>query len=379
MRISALEELKLFLTPVALDDSAKQYFDEQYFKHAAMTVKYALAAAAVMLYFDWPDAEIHMIMIWGAGSVLFQLGRYLFATKALAVPESRFKQLFYIVEVLAVVWWVAYLFLLGGRESETFLVLWRASLIFIIVTFYLDTMRYSKFALLTYSLLVCAGTFLYMNEFALISDDMKLRGNVILLFGTAIVLMFGRSSHVLSYGIYKIIAQNKQLVLARDEMLVHDELTKQHNRRYFDTQLSRYLSLFQRNADCFSVALLDIDYFKNVNDTHGHAVGDEVLIKLSASIKDKLRTSGIFARYGGEEFVMLLPTTELKRSEALLNRLKLSVASQIFKVNGIDIALTISVGATIVQHGDTAEVLLARADKALYQAKKNGRNQVVVI
>lgn len=305
-------------------------------------------------------------------------GRYVFAMQGLSSAWLGFKRLFYILDVMSAFWWVAFLFLLGLNEQSAFLVLWRGSIVFIIIVFYLDTMRYSKFSLWAYSLTICIGTCVYLYGFTLIPEDVKLRIAIMLFFGTTIVLMFGRSSYLLSYSIYKIIAQNKRLVLAMDEMLIHDELTKQHNRRYFDTQLSRYLALFQRTQERFCVAMIDIDYFKQVNDTHGHAIGDDVLFQLSTYIKEKLRASDIFARYGGEEFVILLPMTEVGASVMMLDRLRAAVASREFDIHGQNIQLTISVGISITQDGDAAENLLARADSALYQAKETGRNKVVL-
>ncbi|AZG72262.1 GGDEF domain-containing protein [Shewanella livingstonensis] len=123
-----------------------------------------------------------------------------------------------------------------------------------------------------------------------------------------------------------------------------------------------------------SVAIIDIDYFKRINDNHGHLVGDKVLYELAQLLQSKMRSDDLLARWGGEEFVVILPNTNLENAIELTERLRLYIATE----NIQDMALTISLGVTQYAIKDNAHSLLERADKALYQAKSQGRNCVAV-
>ena len=127
--------------------------------------------------------------------------------------------------------------------------------------------------------------------------------------------------------------------------------------------------------------MVDIDFFKSVNDTHGHAAGDEVLRTVAGIIKQALRESDIPARYGGEEFAVLLPFTHLEEAKIVGERLRKTVETTPITINQdtVDekqINVTISMGLAEFDNSESGETLFERADKALYEAKKNGRNQV---
>ena len=127
--------------------------------------------------------------------------------------------------------------------------------------------------------------------------------------------------------------------------------------------------------------MLDFDFFKKVNDTHGHAAGDEVLRKIASIIKEHLRESDIPARYGGEEFAILLPYTHIEEAKIVGESLRKAVEATPVTicqetVDEKEINITISMGIAEFNRNETGEALFERADKALYEAKKNGRNQV---
>lgn len=372
-----IKAISSFLRAIPLDADEDAYFYEQFLTHAKMSVKYALAAILLMLYIEWYVNDFAVLVIWGGVAILVQLGRYFVATRALTTTKSLLcRRLFFTVESFAGLWWVVFLFVMGWQEQSEAMTLWRITIPFIIMVFYMDSMRYSISALFIHPLVLCVGGMLYLYWFNDLLMPVKLNYMVMSLVGTAVLIHYGHASHLLSHETYQVIAQNKRLMLKMDDMLIHDELTKQHNRRYFDAQLSRYFSLFQRSGQHFCVAMVDVDYFKRINDLYGHAVGDAVLVALSAYIKDALRTSDIFARYGGEEFVILLPMTNSEESVVMLDRLRANVAAHVFKVDHLDIVLTISIGVAMVQ--GRPEELLEYADNALYQAKDGGRNQVVL-
>ena len=129
--------------------------------------------------------------------------------------------------------------------------------------------------------------------------------------------------------------------------------------------------------------MIDIDFFKKVNDTYGHASGDEVLRTAASVIKAQLRESDIPARYGGEEFAVLLPFTKLEEAKMVAERLRKAVENKKIDISKINtespqknISVTISLGVAEYNNGDSEDILLQNADKALYKAKESGRNRV---
>ncbi len=152
-----------------------------------------------------------------------------------------------------------------------------------------------------------------------------------------------------------------------------DGLTKIYNRNKFDELFSQELLRVQRYKHELSIAILDIDHFKNFNDTFGHLIGDEVLIMLAANLKEKVRNTDIFARWGGEEFVILFIETSLDNAVQSANKLREHISSLKHKTAG---GITASFGLTEYRDGDTLESLFNRCDEALYIAKENGRNRV---
>jgi two-component system cell cycle response regulator len=163
------------------------------------------------------------------------------------------------------------------------------------------------------------------------------------------------------------------------ELVLQDELTKVYNRRYLQMCLAKEISQAKRREGSFSIALVDLDYFKKVNDNHGHLAGDELLQRLVDKLNFNLRAADVICRYGGDEFVILMPETAPVKAYKILERLRQLVAAKPLELSksGLQIGLTLSVGvAGFPQDGTNVEMLLKAADYALYQAKKAGRNRV---
>jgi diguanylate cyclase len=164
------------------------------------------------------------------------------------------------------------------------------------------------------------------------------------------------------------------------EMNMRDNLTGTHNRRFLEPYLKREFERHRRYCRPFSVMMIDIDFFKNVNDTYGHQCGDFVLKCISAEIVSLLRKVDCVTRYGGEEFCCLLPETSLNQALVLAERVRLSIASKVYDFHELPIRVTISIGVAELSHEmDSENVLLKIADEALYEAKKTGRNKVVAL
>jgi diguanylate cyclase (GGDEF)-like protein len=162
------------------------------------------------------------------------------------------------------------------------------------------------------------------------------------------------------------------------QLASHDELTKALNRRSLMAALDQARSRAERGGEAFSVALLDLDHFKEINDTHGHAVGDDVLRAFAKMGFRGLRESDAFGRYGGEEFMLILGATPPAAAQAAVERLRASVGARDWSEFAPDLKVTVSAGVTGFRRGETVSQLLSRADSALYDAKHAGRDCVVV-
>jgi two-component system cell cycle response regulator len=160
-----------------------------------------------------------------------------------------------------------------------------------------------------------------------------------------------------------------------------DPLTGAFNRRYLDTHLPKMFARSSMASRPLSVLYFDIDHFKNINDTHGHPVGDIVLKEVVRRVTQSLRPMDLVVRAGGEEFIVILPETESKTAHNVGERLRAAIANEVFSLqdSGASLPVTISVGIASLQPGgdDAPEKILHRADDALYNAKQTGRNKVV--
>jgi len=171
------------------------------------------------------------------------------------------------------------------------------------------------------------------------------------------------------------------------EVLQHatlDALTGLNNRRQFEVRIKQEVATARRQKKPLCAMMIDVDFFKNVNDTHGHVVGDLVLKQIANVIRTELREYDIASRYGGEEFSVLLPFTKIEEAFAVAQRLRHAVEKDSIDVSGekgepsVKINVTISIGVCEYNPNDDPDTLYKNADKALYQAKHHGRNKVVI-
>src|SRR5919112_2537842 len=169
--------------------------------------------------------------------------------------------------------------------------------------------------------------------------------------------------------------QRRRAEAAR-EMSMTDALTGLLNRYGLQRALQRELSDARRYARALSCLLLDIDFFKSVNDTHGHAAGDAALMQAARVLTESVRGSDVVCRYGGEEFLVLAPETDARGAHSLAEKIRLAVSSRLFGDGGRAFALTLSAGVAELRPGESGNDMIARADLALYQAKQRGRDRV---
>lgn len=172
----------------------------------------------------------------------------------------------------------------------------------------------------------------------------------------------------------ELVATNKRLEL----LSITDGLTKLYNHRYLQDELLRAFEESNRYQRPLSLAIIDLDFFKKVNDTDGHAIGDEVLKSVSKLFSESVRSSDLVARYGGEEFAVMMPETNLEDAVAFAEKIRALVEQTSLETQAGPRQVTVSIGVASVPHSRVrhAKELVVQADKALYRAKRNGRNQV---
>lgn len=176
-----------------------------------------------------------------------------------------------------------------------------------------------------------------------------------------------------------VALENARLFDKVEKLSRTDPLTGTRNRRGFEEEARRNLELALRYEQPLSVLMLDIDYFKKVNDTYGHPVGDIVLVRISETARKFIRGGDLLTRLGGEEFCLLLPQTSPENAFKFGERLREHIAGLEFEAADSTFGVTVSIGVTGLLHGgDTLEKMLERSDQALYKAKLTGRDRVVL-
>lgn len=181
--------------------------------------------------------------------------------------------------------------------------------------------------------------------------------------------------------IISVAVSNASLYSEVEELSYTDGMTDLHNFRYFELRLKEEVQRHKRTNSGLSLLILDVDHFKNFNDTMGHPAGDEVLRKLAHILKETVRENDIVARYGGEEFAVILPGQDSKGAKILADRLRKKIESTYFEHEEIQPLgkVTVSIGgASMPKDADNYRDLILKADTALYSAKRNGRNQVKI-
>ena len=191
------------------------------------------------------------------------------------------------------------------------------------------------------------------------------------------VLLARVRTHLKVGNLIRELERQRELLV---RLATYDGLTSVLNRRSFGEVLDTEISRSRRHDHNLSLLLLDIDHFKRVNDTHGHLVGDAVLVEFCQRLSNCIRASDVLGRYGGEEFCILLPETHQPAAIALAERCREGIAREEFSAGGVLIPITTSVGvvSAAVNSEMTADSLIGFADRALYKAKENGRNQIDV-
>ncbi len=228
---------------------------------------------------------------------------------------------------------------------------------------------------LCYAFFFCGLVFLSRVYITLLTpnvDNFMMAGSIHALSLIAQQLVVITSCFTLSW------SASQQLAHKLEIQATIDSLTNLYNRRAFEDFAEKEIQRAQREKTPLSIILMDIDFFKQVNDTYGHQAGDKVLQEFSLRLKNSLRQYDILARYGGEEFMLLLPDTDPKTALTIAEKLRVTIAKPVFNVNATpSISVTASFGVATNQGKQLNwQQLVSFADNALYHAKQNGRNQV---
>ena len=174
--------------------------------------------------------------------------------------------------------------------------------------------------------------------------------------------------------------ERTKLLKKLEKIAITDALTGLYNSRHFFAQIKAEVDRHMRYSRALSLLILDIDFFKNYNDTWGHLEGDKVLMGIGETVNSCMRSMDTAYRYGGEEFTILLPETKLQKACLVGNRIKDSIRSQIFEPEpGTKTSVTVSLGATELVKGEDFRTFIDRADKAMYKSKDTGRNKLTYI
>ncbi len=198
-------------------------------------------------------------------------------------------------------------------------------------------------------------------------------------FSPAIVLARVRNHIALENARKKLAEAHAELARKNKElkiMATRDALTGLNNRFALDETMTRELHKARRHGRPLSMLIIDVDHFKQVNDTHGHQIGDQVLSRLAALLKENTRGSDVLGRWGGEEFLIICPETDSRGIMPLAENLRRCIEGSPFPIAG---RITISIGVSTFATDDSVEKLIQKADKGLYRAKEHGRNQVASV
>lgn len=290
----------------------------------------------------------------------------------------------------------------GGKGFNIFLLVVASSVIYLIinVTFYQIQTNIEYFEVLANSILLLTTfyliyitqknstnksgfyyytsigfTFLFFGLFVLTLDQLYIYDEYVVEIAVRLLCVFGYS--LIAIGVTKWVKYNE---LRHDELSLQantDELTGILNRRSFTAFVDFELKKAKKNSDPFSLIILDIDFFKRVNDSHGHLYGDEVLKNLAFLMNKSFRSGDKICRWGGEEFAILLPSTSLENAKTVAEKIRIIVANQPFTYESTIINYTISLGISESLTTDKdVDSVISRADEALYIAKNNNRNCV---
>ncbi len=228
--------------------------------------------------------------------------------------------------------------------------------------------------------LASSDRFITISELENIRELRRRMGDEVGILRNAVAEKQRKDEHAYAQLTTRVETLQKKLAEMEVEATL-DPLTKVGNRRRFQTALTRLVTNAHQTGGQLSLAMLDVDHFKNINDTHGHPIGDRVLLAVAQCIAKGVRGSDVVARYGGEEFAVLLPNAGAGEVEPRFRQLLQDIAASAYEYDVLGrkekVRFTVSCGLVDIEQGENEDALVKRADEALYEAKRKGRNRVI--
>ncbi|UPK33205.1 GGDEF domain-containing protein [Bradyrhizobium sp. 186] len=341
--------------------------------YAGQVVSYSLGASVLLLYaHDGTIAMAVPALFWFGGLLI--IGAFTVLSEA-GVGDRHSDHYLTVFQISAHMA-LQFVFLISAPTIGIAFI----AVLFLIFAF--GTLRMtSSQAMVTWGLATCGLAFVF-----LVSDlpvglpvTTRLERTAAML---CFVLVIGQCAFLGLFGatlrkvLYRRSIELKDAYRRIEELAELDELTGSYNRRCIMRNLDTEIEQSRQTATPCAIALIDLDWFKRINDAHGHPVGDEVLRTFAITIFANIRPADRFGRYGGEEFLLLLPGTQGDAAARMLDRLRGIVADLDWSAFSPGMRVTISAGVVTLRDNDTADTFLARADSALYSAKAQGRNRI---
>ncbi len=327
-------------------------------------------------YFAYLAGIVDLRALYGLGIIVLTINVVLFIVFRSDLNLRMSDPSLTTIQMCAAILVVMYALYYGYKMQSILLSMYILILLF--GTFRLYTSQFlfiSGFALLTYGIDI-----VLLKIFRPLDIDLKIE--LFQWFGLAVILIS------VSFIGGKISSLRRELSVSRRklqsslsvirEMAIHDDLTGFFNRTHLMDLIETEINRSIRTGDVFSLAMIDIDKFKNINDTYGHQTGDYVLKTFASVLRSVLRKTDFCGRYGGEEFLVVLTQTDLQAAQIFAERIRDCVEKSLFPSLGPDSKVTVSIGLTAYKMQENIERTIARADEALYRAKNGGRNRVEV-
>jgi diguanylate cyclase (GGDEF)-like protein len=367
------------------EKALKNRVAQEFFLVARESAVGAFLTILVVIVTHWGSQPSGQLAVWVAGASLALALRAVSAQIFLAM-DTHAKERWYgvlygaqwIGFVVTAAMWVLSLSMLGsGAQDPLFYV--RTIFVIAVLSFYLSVIGIDRWLYGCFAATMAFGFWLdlmvYYPQFLV---DLPSTPIALALY-CALLLVRSRSEQNRLHD--SIRAQMRQEILLKELGLqaTRDALTGTNNRGQIESELRRLIKLEERRDGRLSVLLLDVDHFKQINDRHGHDVGDVVLRQLAKAATETLRDSDILGRWGGEEFLAVLPDTPAAAALEVAQRLREAIAAlEPVDASGQRVKVSASVGVAQHQPGDSSDVVTKHADLALYQAKESGRNCCVL-
>lgn len=340
-------------------DNFKDAFEVFYF---ALIAAGLLHVCFLLIFFYLGIQALAVLNVFSCVVYYFSIRFFIKVNDSVGAKDFRLLAFLNIVEVIAHAYIVSVYIGLDSGFHYYILMLTVIPMINGGVAFYTNIIRLVLIMIAYSALLIWLNNALPIYQLSpTILGIMRIFNASVLIFGVGVILL----------KVLTVLLKEKQML---SDLAVTDKLTGLFNRHGFMKFVAQEFGDDESRIDALSILVLDVDYFKEVNDQYGHQCGDYVLSKLAGLMREVLRKHEMIARWGGDEFIVLLPDTDESELATLAERLREEVAQTTFTYLNHQLSISVTIGGTTYQPGDSFELLTSRADRALYEGKNAGRN-----